>query len=607
MENIESSLMVKAIDGYNDFIKGVLDYAAGGNPEGRNFVGEMESDPSFRKAYGDFNRKAVQLGLSDQEILQAELISLLVGEDVLQEETGGYRHLNEDGLISYGLLRAGGKTEAPRLIKNHRRWQLSEFASISTKDSPEGLKVYSLKEDVSDLERYYMDRLERLLVSRFFFVWGYTKANLGATLGAAYEDFFDFDKVAFLIRRSRAGKPLGMILFDPTEVRRVIPEEKGKPKYERWDDEVEEVIDARRLGYGKFARYKDDIRYIWRPKHSGGRFFKMSERYMIVSSFFRTTERTKLLRGTGIIEQATRCVSSIVDAFTLNASRMTNNRSPMGILVLQGGQQNRIALETFKKLLWAQTMGPQNRWRIPVMALPEKNQAQWLAFHQSSKDMEFFQWASLLFTIICELSGTPPEAISLASNREVMTGKHMYEESTTGAIRKSKDMGLRNFLSYFATIVNDTEIIAELTGNRDWYVGFAGIDVKDDKEKAALREGELRTFKSLNDILKEEGLEEYDELRIGDINIFDIPAIANTVVQQVVNMKIQEEQQKAMMEQQQAAMEAQGTAGTEGEEAGAEAGEEGKAGKGTEQEETSEEDQGIIEEFGKGLKVAWQG
>lgn len=527
----------------------VLEFADGKNPEGRDYFQEMDADSKFQKSYGKLSAHQKNRNIPDNEIVQAQLMSLMLeGEMMAMGGDNEYRYYDDDLYQSSRLLRQAGESEGPKLIKNHRRLQLSVFGKIAS-DKEQGLIIKHIDPEykVSESESKQMKKVAAILANDFFFLNGSKKAELEVVLGAAYEDFFDLDKICFFVWRTKSGKPLAMILVDPELVKTIVPRTWGG--LERWDSaEAEELEEQTGIGDDWF---KDDFRFLLINKNKTKKC-KFTDKAMLVSHFFRRSATSDLFKGNSIIAQAVKVITSIMNSMELNATTMTNNRAPQGVIALQGGSNvNPLQVEKFKKLLWAQTMGAQNRWRIPVIALPEKNQIQWMNFKQSNSDMQMFQWLSLLFTVLCRLSGTDPEELSLASNRGVMEGKGaLFQQGQEGIARRSKDTGLRTYLNYFSKIVNDSGIISEIGGSPDWIMGFSGLDVDDDKQKADLQEIRLRSTASLNDLLTEEDKKKFD-MEISGIKVGDVPGIGNQNIFQLVMMKVQEEQQEQMAEQQQ--------------------------------------------------------
>jgi len=545
------SLAPAIIKDYVDGLQSILNWAAGGNPDGRDFIKEMDNDPTFFKSYGDFNTrfKREQLarrnkGLSEIDIMQAQIVAMMLGQNPYYTEVGQHTIFNDEARLGARLLRRTGRTEAPRLIKNLRRFQLINFAGVAKGDLP-GIRLRHADPEkrLTKEEREEFRSWEMILAEKFFFRTGHAEANLSDVLGCAYEDWFDLDKVAFYIRRSRSGRPLGMVLMDAALIKPIVPRV-GGTQMDRWDrKELEEL--GERLGKTKAKVFLDDYRYMMLDP-AGSRRIKFKESSLVMRSFFTTTDTHNVYKGTGFIEQAVRVITSIINTITFNASRLTNQRVPMGMVALEGGANvNQIQVDLFKKMLWAYTMGAENRWRVPIIALPERNTIKWVPFHRSSQEMQLFDWLSLLITILCQLSGTDPEEISIASNRAAMTKKQAFvEESSERLVKRSQDKGLKTFLHFFSSIFNDTDLLAQLTGKDYLRLDFAGMETVDQKKRRDLQKLELQTHKSINDIRGEQDMPPA-EFKIAGMNLYDVAALDDPTVSAVLQQKAQAEMMMA--------------------------------------------------------------
>ena len=581
--------------------KGITDaiaYAEGGNPEGVNYFDEMDDDPEFMKGLSEFEAKTKRRlksqgkPVDDQDLLVAEMFNLMNVGDETYYSAGDSSYFNEDGIVSQDLLRKAGRSEGPRLIKAHRRLQFIEFVRYSDGTSP-GFRIRHKDPEhkTTAKERDEMKRWSEIMVNGFFNIWNNEKQSLYEVLSAAYTDWFDLDKLAFLIRRKRNGDVLGMTYVDPAVLFHITPKRTLPQRYDNaeFKQDMKDAFGENVIRDNPY--FKEPWRYIMVVAGQPRVKYKPTE--MILSHCFRQSDRHEAWKGTGVIEQAIRIVTALVNSLTMNASRMTNNRAPYGILALQGGANvSQLAVEKFKKLLWAQTMGAHNRWRIPIIGLPEKNEIQWIPFHQNSRDMEFFDWMSLLFTIICRLSGTDPEELSLASNKAAMTKKNtLFEENTSDIVKRSKDAGLRLFLEYFVSIINTNGIIYELTGHEDWEWAVSGLETDDQMKREELNQMQMKSTMSLNDILVKADLPRFTaEIEVDGekINMYDIPGVNNDAVQLYLQHKISQADMELQMKMQLEMAKFQ-------EEQAAMMGGEEEMG----EEEFSEADQRLVEEYGE--------
>jgi|GEM_PF-2402995 len=507
------------IDGYVEMVRAVVEAA-----KREGIFEELDNNPEFQKSWKEYlaSEKGSNGLQATNEALTNDLMSVLLQDELGYRSDQEYTWQEDDlwGMTD-DVLRRAGQTEGPRLIKNLRRLQLAEFGQVETPEGP-GIKLKHVDPDekVPQSEKKEMMKWARVIAEKLCYVGHCVQPNFAQFLGNWYEDFFDLDKVAVEIRRDRSGRPLGLHLIDPSLVKPIIP--RKKRLWERWD---QEEYDSDMKEAGKDEGYEDDYRFLL--VKDGKRLAKFRKDRMYVATFFTTTYIKRAYRGMGIMEQGIRIVTHIVNAMVLNASRLTRNRAPFGILVMEGGANvDRATLEMFKKLLWAQTTGAVNRWRIPVIGLPKGDKAQWIPFHQASKEMEYYQWMSLLFTILCQLSGTDPTELALASNKEAIGRRPMFEQGPNTIIRSSKDKGLRTFLYAVARAINNTGVIQEITGHPEWVLEFTGLDVRDEKAMAELHQSELGSIKSMNQLLSENDLETIDE------DWADVPGIGNPQILQ---------------------------------------------------------------------------
>jgi hypothetical protein len=198
--------------------------------------------------------------------------------------------------------------------------------------------------------------------------------------------------------------------------------------------------------------------------------------------------------------------------------------------------------------------GASNAQKFPMISLTgEKTDAKVLNLRQNSKDFEFHQGTTLLFSIWCKYSGTDPNELALASYKDAVGKPGLFNESADGLVKESKDSGARTFLTHLADSMNvpnrDGLNVFQLMTQMDVKMEFTGFEIEDAKVKYELREKDLETVKSVNDILAEQD-KERQVLMLGDNNIFDIPGFHNSSVYQTALFLAQQKAQKDAAQQQ---------------------------------------------------------
>lgn len=511
------------------------------------------------------SRKQEILNLEDQARVNFELANELLS--VLREQEGqifdiadGHRYINyETGFMAYSELRTYGRSEPALLIKNKRRLDFMQWAQVAdTGNVFRGVKLVTTRPDYQPTkeEREKISRFEAQIIEHLFFPPNETTPNFGKFLGTAYSDFFDLDDITLEIRYSKLGRPMGIHLQDPIIYKPVIK----RPRYSNFlrDHELDQLIEQIEQETGGLS---DDIDEIVDPDYllvyQGKKIAGVDWNRVRKFHFFTQSDFRKAQRGFSIVEQGWKMLSYIMQALTSNASNFTNNRLPPGFFAFTGGGVSPVTLEKMKKIFYAYNSGANNSNRFPMVALNnEHSDVKWVGVRGNSKDLEYHQYMTLLFSIFCQLSGTDPREVSLGAYGDAVAKSSLFQDSSDGIIKESKDLGAKTFLKHLEAAINSPNkegenIFKQLTG-MDLRLEFTGFEIEDKSAKNRFVEEEIRTSKSINDILAENE-EEKAELKLGDVNIYDVKAIANPQIFQALMFKTQTEmqQQQAQMQQQQ--------------------------------------------------------
>lgn len=147
---------------------------------------------------------------------------------------------------------------------------------------------------------------------------------------------------------------------------------------------------------------------------------------------------------------------------------------------------------------------------MPIVSAPD---LQFIPLHLTNHDMEFQNWLIYLTNIICSIYCIDPAELNIpsiggmGSSRE----KPLFDNSYESKLRQSKDKGLYPLLDFIAHFINK-HIIWQL--NPEFVFVFEGLDRRIGMDKLAAIEKEITTYKTINDIRREE---EMDDIEFGDI------------------------------------------------------------------------------------------
>lgn len=456
--------------------------------------------------------------------------------------------------VPYRILRRAGSTEAGRLIKNKRRLDLAQYARIPRKDEVQRGVVFEFTNpdyQPSKEERAKLREWERKLVTNFFYAANDTYPNLARFIGNAYEDWFDLDDITFRITRDGLGTPIAIQIEDPMIWKPVIKKRRSPIAFlqddplQAWLEDYETML----VGDTKALEIEEpDYLLI----HNERRYAAATRETVRKNHFFTRSDFRLAQRGFSVVEQGLNIVTYIINALKMNASNFTNNRLPEGFVAFTGGGVGGLQLEKLKKIMYAHMTGAGNTNRFPMISMKgEKGDAKWINIRNTSREMEYHLWMTLLFSIWCQLSGTDPRELSLGAHSDAVKSSSLSSENTDGIIKESKDIGAKTFLTHFEDSLNTPgksgqNIFYELTG-LDIKMRCVGFQILDKKLKYEIRTKSLESDTSLNEILAEEDKEKYS-LIVGGIDLFDVPALDNPMIKQGLQAKIQQNIQKEAQE-----------------------------------------------------------
>lgn len=511
----------------------------------------IANDPEAKKSYENMmkGKKASMVMNNEIKNLASMVTTMTIDPDYLRESVDNYDFPRER--VYYRLLRRAGNATANRLIKTFRFNQLQEFAQVSDGKRPGfQLAFTDTERKATKKEQATISKFEEVFAKEFFFVPNEPQPNFSKFLRFMYQDFYDLDKIAIErvrttgstdSKRNFRGSPLGFSLVDSGSIYHVVPKLReshtGVDAY-RWDrDDYQNTLDNAGVEYN----YRDEYRYIQVDRHNR-RVAAYTEENMILSHAYGSTDMMDQFLGHSIVEQALEVVRYIVDSIIYNYTRRSTGTMPKGMIHVEGATEDsfsRQEMETLRKLIWGIASGRKDKWKYPVFGTPKGTKANFIRFHESSREMEDFLWISTLFSILCSLAGMSPENISLASQKNTLGKQKLFDKKEEeGAETRSNDEGLRFFLSYVAGIFNRSDVVSELTGIEGLEWKFRGLDVTDEGKKLELDKKALETSSSVNDLLIAQDKKAF-ELMIGDVNLYDLPGIGNPTIMSAITQALQ--------------------------------------------------------------------
>ena len=223
--------------------------------------------------------------------------------------------------------------------------------------------------------------------------------------------------------------------------------------------------------------------------------------------------RTDILHygyGYSKIEQCVDLIVSLINSFNFNAGAFVEDKLPRGMLLLNGDVGFEEVEEIEDYLIDVMSpggvTGAVSKWGIPIIPTGragDKASITWQALGSSNQDMQFSRWQDTLYMSIGSVYGIDIESMGIKSEK----GAKLIESGSIEARKYSDDKGIGNALMFLSQHFQD------YVDNIDprFKIVFHGFEQDDAKETIDGIKTELETYKSLNEIRKENDLKEHDE------------------------------------------------------------------------------------------------
>ncbi len=293
-------------------------------------------------------------------------------------------------------------------------------------------------------------------------------------------DVLTLDQVSTEIQRTAARKVYAMWAVDPATILKVNEE-----------------------GYDG----NDKIKYI---QEVDMRVTAMYTRDDLVFDFMNPrTDIDHSGYGYSVVEQAIDLVTGTINSFMYNMGFFTEDKLPRGMLLLQGDADTEEVEMIEDYLVNIMSGGPASKWHVPIIPAgkgasgsPERK-FEWVSLQGSNKDMEFSQWTEFLWSGIASLFGIDLEALGIRTSKSTS----VLGDNATPRIESSKSRGLGSILGFLES--HYQKILDKIDPKFDFE--FVGYERDDPEAKTKLRESDLRTYKSMDELRSEADLKPFKQ------------------------------------------------------------------------------------------------
>jgi len=211
--------------------------------------------------------------------------------------------------------------------------------------------------------------------------------------------------------------------------------------------------------------------------------------------------------GVSNFEMLVLIITAHLYAEQYNLNAFTQGSMPKGLLNIKGANVDDDYLESFKRQWQANVTGTQNAFRTPVMM---SDAIEYVNLQKTNLEMEYQRWLEYLIRTTCSVCGIDPGEVGYEFTGAEQTNIK-FDTQAVHKLQKSKDRGLRPLLRYYAKTLTK-HIISPFDDML--FLDFVGLDELTQKEAQELRQTEVTTHKTVNEVRVDEGLDPLDD---GDV------------------------------------------------------------------------------------------
>jgi hypothetical protein len=390
--------------------------------------------------------------------------------------------IQSNKVVDYRVLRR--LSEEAWLVNTliiHLQDQIRPFLKPTTDDNTRGFQV-RLKDTGKPITGSVADYIKTL--TNFFM-------NTGFGPDPERQD----DIVHFCMKVVRDYLTIDQIA---TELQRTV----GKDVFAFWDIDPATISRVTEEGYNG----DDSIRFIQEISQIPTAYYTIDD--LIFDYGNPRSDIEYCGYGYSRVESALRLIIAQINTFSYQASALTEDNLPRGMLMLNGDADLQDVEEIEDYIIDVMSGGPMSKWKIPIIpsgtdSEGKSNSVQWVNFRNTNREMEYTEWTHMLWSAVAALFGTDLEEIGIKTN----SSTPLIGDNTDPRTQETKSRLLSTILGFIEGHLQ--KILDKVDDRFDFE--FVGYERKDEKKEADLLSAQLSTYTSIDDIRKSKGLVPYNK------------------------------------------------------------------------------------------------
>lgn len=291
------------------------------------------------------------------------------------------------------------------------------------------------------------------------------------------------DQIATEVQRNRKGEPVAFWALDGATIKRVNPKEFNSEQHEY----------GKRIGPDhRFIQIVDDK--IWNAYTHEDLIFDYKQKRADIR-----------YRGFGYspVEQAIDMITTLLFGYNYLRDQLMRDRVPKGFIQVMG-DVGREQLDSIREYWYSAMSGAGGQWNIPIVPSGKDGIGiDWKNISNSNRDMEYHKMMMFVSTIIAAVFSIDLAEMGIKTD----DSQALIGETAEPRIQASKDRGLKGLLSFEEQHIN--KIIRKV--NKNYRFRFIGLEREDETKLADLRKKDVETYRTINEIREENGLEPLED------------------------------------------------------------------------------------------------
>lgn len=257
---------------------------------------------------------------------------------------------------------------------------------------------------------------------------------------------------------------------------------------------------------------------------------EFTQKQMIYGVRNASTSMSNAGYGMPELEILIRTVTTILNGERYNFGQLTQGGTAKGVMVIKG-EAGKEQVDSFRRDFREAIRNASQYWRPPVLHIGKDGDIDWVQLDRSNRDMEYAQLMEFLVKEATAVYGMDPSEINWSTSSS--GSKTTFESSQFDKQKMSVRRGLEPLLTFLSNQLN-TNIVSRF--DPSYVLEFVGME-RERKEDSEIREREIQSFRTVNEVRLELGLEEIEG---GDTilnELFQAPAVSEPALNETLTLE----------------------------------------------------------------------